>query len=632
MDNLGLVLRISAPIARGCDHVMNKLLRNPVLLTIFFYQLSLFTNNSLAQNDSLNDTSEITRISGIEIEGAKAISEKKIRESIATEFPSIKPWAKKPEFDEEVLKDDMLRIKSLYANNGYYGASARYQLKLNKKENTVDIKILIKEGEPVILTVFELIYQEQVDDKTKTQISKSVPLKVNDVFSAKKYEATKGVVSKYLSDDGYPMAKIKGEALVSRKERWAKATYRINPGPLYRFGSVRIEGNVKAKNSLIQRGISYKKGEIYSEQKIDDTQSKIFQLGLFRSVLIDAIFNEDNKTADTVIKLSERDFGTVKIGGGFGTEDKLRGQVVWTQRNLFGSGRTLQTSAKASFITQRFQTELIQPYIVGLGSQLSTSLNIARDEVPSFKGTTLLNATTVRKSFKKYYSTFGSFNVQYSKIDSSTTRTPQEQSSDNVFLTFFNFGLDRIATDNPLNPTRGTSLSVGLESSFRALASDVNYLKGIIDLRGYRTFSDIVFAKRLSLGVIQPFGSTGTFDVPVFKRFFAGGSTSMRGFPFQQLGPLARNDDPLGGNTLLIGSFEARYPIYKSLGGVVFFDYGNVFARQWNFKLDELKYAPGAGLRYNTIIGPVRFDVGYALNPEPGIRRIQFWISIGQAF
>lgn len=106
----------------------------------------------------------------------------------------------------------------------------------------------------------------------------------------------------------------------------------------------------------------------------------------------------------------------------------------------------------------------------------------------------------------------------------------------------------------------------------------------------------------------------------------------MRGFPFQKLGPLNRNNDPLGGNSLLIGSFEVRYPIYKGLGGVAFFDYGNVYARQWNFKLDEIKYAPGAGLRYDTIIGPIRFDVGYALNPEPGIKRLQFWISIGQAF
>jgi len=106
----------------------------------------------------------------------------------------------------------------------------------------------------------------------------------------------------------------------------------------------------------------------------------------------------------------------------------------------------------------------------------------------------------------------------------------------------------------------------------------------------------------------------------------------MRGFPFQKLGPLDDSNDPLGGNSLLVGSFEVRYPIYGDFGGVTFLDYGNVYTEEWSFDLADIRYAPGVGLRYDTLIGPVRFDVGYALNPEPGIRRIQFFISIGQAF
>jgi len=151
-------------------------------------------------------------------------------------------------------------------------------------------------------------------------------------------------------------------------------------------------------------------------------------------------------------------------------------------------------------------------------------------------------------------------------------------------------------------------------------------------LRGFKALSNVVFAKRISIGVIQPFGSTETLDIPIFKRFFAGGSNSMRGFPFQKLGPLNRKDEPLGGNSLLIASFETRFPLYKDLGGVIFFDYGNVYTKQWDFGFGDIKYAPGIGLRYNTLIGPIRFDVGYALNPEPGINRFQYWISIGQAF
>jgi outer membrane protein assembly factor BamA len=113
---------------------MYTLLRNSLLLAIFFYNLALFSNNTLAEDSPLNDNSTAIRISGIKIKGADAISTEKIKESIATEFPSLKPWIKKPEFDEEVLKDDMLRIKSLYANNGYYDATAEYKLKLNERK------------------------------------------------------------------------------------------------------------------------------------------------------------------------------------------------------------------------------------------------------------------------------------------------------------------------------------------------------------------------------------------------------------------------------------------------------------------------------------------------------------------
>ncbi len=611
---------------------MTKAIGPSSTILLFFFTFLFFSIPSFSNDDSGNDDSDTIRISKIKINGNKDISTKKIKENIATETPSIKPWVKKPEFDEEILKDDIMRIQSLYNNNGYYDAKVEYELEYNKEGNMVDITIKIDEGKPVILTEFNLDYQKIIGEKTGNKILKLIPIKVNKVFSADKYENTKNVILDVLSDEGYPKAEIKGEALVDRKKKWAKASFIINPGLLYRFGSTSIEGNDKVKKKLITREILYKKGDIFSESKIDDTQAQIFQLGMFRSVLIDTLYNDEEEFVDIVIRVSERKFGSVKIGAGFGTEDKLRGQIIWTQRNLFGTGRTLRTSAKASFITQRLETELIQPYIIGRNSEFSTLLNLSRDDVPSFKGTSLRNTTRLSKSFKKIYNAFGSFNIQYSKIESSTKRTPEEESLNNVFLTFFNFVFDRSTVNNVLDPTRGSFISLGLEPSFRALASDVNYLKGIIDLRGYKSISEIVFAARLNIGVIQPFSPTGTFDIPIFKRFFAGGSNSMRGFPFQKLGPLNNEGDPLGGNSLIVGSLETRFPIFKDLRGVVFFDYGNIYAKEWDFRLGDLKYAPGVGLRYDTPIGPIRFDVGYALNPEPEFSRTQFWISIGQAF
>lgn len=575
---------------------------------------------------------EMVRISKIKIKGAKALTKQEIEQSIGTEFPSIKFWVKKPEFSEEVLKDDMIRIKRLYASRGYYDAEASYKLKFNKDGTRVEIIIKIVEGKPVKLTSLDIEYDGEVSEKTKKDIKKAIPLKVNKNFSPNAYQQTKGVISEILSNEGYPKADVEGEALVNRKEKWAKAKFVIKPGLIYKFGTTTVEGNEKVESYIILREASFKQGEIYSLKRLNETQANIFQLGLFRSVVIDPVYNEKEQIADVKIVVKERKQGSVKVGFGFGTEDKLRGQVIWTKRNFFGGGRRLEVSGKASFITQRLETSVIQPFILGRDSELTGSLNFQRDDVPSFEGESFLTTGQVQKDFAQYYSTFGSFNIQLSKVRRSAASNAEDQRRENFFLTFFNMGIERDTTDSILNPTRGFVVSTGLESSFRALASDVNYLKGTVEVRGYKRLLDIVLAKKLTAGVIQPFGSTGTFDIPIFKRFFAGGSTSMRGFPFQKLGPLDRDGDPLGGNTLIVGSFEVRYPIYGNFGGVAFFDYGNVFPGQWAFMLNDLKYAPGAGLRYDTIIGPVRFDVGYALNPERGIRRVQFFISIGQAF
>jgi outer membrane protein insertion porin family/translocation and assembly module TamA len=359
---------------------------------------------------------------------------------------------------------------------------------------------------------------------------------------------------------------------------------------------------------------------------------RIFQLGLFRSVVIDTNFDDDKETVDTVITVAERKLGTVKIGVGYGTEDLFRGQIIWTQRNLFGGGRSLDVAGKFSFLTQRAEAVFTQPYIIGGGSDFKETFSLYRDDFPSFTSENMINSAKVSKSFGGIYNAFGSFNLQVSQLSDLSDATREFIERDDFFLTFFDFGIARNTTDNILNPKRGTVAAANLESSFRTLGSDVNYIKALVELRGYQELSKVVLAKRFSLGVIQPYGSSGTFDVPIFKRFFAGGSTTMRGFPFQELGPLDDNEDPVGGNSFLLGSLEIRFPIYKDFGGVVFLDYGNVYQKEFDFKLDEIKYAIGTGLRYNTLVGPLRVDLGYTLNPEPGIGRFQLFLSIGQAF
>ena len=128
--------------------------------------------------------------------------------------------------------------------------------------------------------------------------------------------------------------------------------------------------------------------------------------------------------------------------------------------------------------------------------------------------------------------------------------------------------------------------------------------------------------------------------MPFSRKFFLGGATSVRGWGRYELSPLSESGLPIGGNSMFEYSLEGRERLIGSFGAVLFFDTGNVWANSWDIRLNDLRYAVGPGLRYQTPVGPIRFDFGYQLNPIPGLivngtpqsRRWRIHFSIGQAF
>ena len=157
-------------------------------------------------------------------------------------------------------------------------------------------------------------------------------------------------------------------------------------------------------------------------------------------------------------------------------------------------------------------------------------------------------------------------------------------------------------------------------------------LKAVLEGRTYLPVRDCVLALRLRLGTLEPFGGSEQTDVPLVSRFYSGGSTSVRGFAFQKLGPLDEDGDPLGGLSLAEGSAELRFPIWRRLSGVVFVDAGRVALDSSNIGGGDFYYSTGAGLRVRTPLGPLRLDYGFLLNPPSGIDRSRLYISVGHAF
>ena len=158
------------------------------------------------------------------------------------------------------------------------------------------------------------------------------------------------------------------------------------------------------------------------------------------------------------------------------------------------------------------------------------------------------------------------------------------------------------------------------------------------EVRGYVPIgSRFVWANRLGSATLA---GPSAASIPFYKRYFVGGSSSVRGWGRYQVSPLTPSGEPIGGRTMLEVSTEARFGIRNKLGAVLFVDGGNAWEGPFEARFSELRWAAGPGIRYDTPIGPVRFDLGIQLNPIDGLvlegnpekRKWRVHFSIGQAF
>jgi outer membrane protein assembly factor BamA len=205
-------------------------------------------------------------------------------------------------------------------------------------------------------------------------------------------------------------------------------------------------------------------------------------------------------------------------------------------------------------------------------------------------------------------------------------------------LSAIEVGFERNTSGRPLDPRTGYVTSVHLERAGGVLGGSFRYTELVLEGRKYFEFGQrAVWGNRIRVGTL---GSADISRIPFFKRYFLGGSTSLRGWGRYEVSPLSGSGLPIGGRSMLEASSEVRIRLTRKLSAVGFIDAGNVWTDDWQFQLDGLRYAIGPGLRYDTPIGPVRVDFGKQLNPIPGLlingvpeeRTWRVHFSIGQAF
>ncbi|MBI5290708.1 MAG: BamA/TamA family outer membrane protein, partial [Chloroflexi bacterium] len=369
-------------------------------------------------------------------------------------------------------------------------------------------------------------------------------------------------------------------------------------------------------------------------------QRRIRRLGFFREARLDPLHPEVKESVkDLILRVEEGKPGSVEFGVGYGDVERFRGSFEVGHRNLFGTGRQATLRAEGSSIEQKYTLGYKEPWVLGSAWDGRVSLVDLIEDKISFERRTLGTIAGVEKSFgEKIRSSvlYQYEDVSLSNVQPEAVLTPEDTGKTQVATINPSLAVD--LRDDPFNPTAGAFYSATFREAAKMLGAKPQFVK--VSLQGnwfYSPVRSIVLAGAWRGGMAQNFGEST--DVPIFERFFVGGRSTVRGYDQERLGIPGetieyRNGEwiPTGGNLMMVMNGEVRIGLTSGLGMVLFVDSGNVWRKIEEFAASDLRSTAGAGLRYNTPVGPLRLDLGCKLDQEIGEDRCVLHFTLGHAF
>ncbi len=601
-------------------------------------------------------------VGSVELRGVSALDPSDVFGVMETKRPSIIPFTADPVYDVTTLREDIARIEALYSSRGYPDARVtRASAEVDQDARKAAIVITIDEGEPqragqVSFAGFGDVPPDDLDHVVRNVgYTPGAPLQV--------------AWAERIRDDSRYLLRNLGHARATVEitehdagDRVVDLTFTAVPGPVLRIGEIEVAGLAAVDEAVVRRQLAFAAGDIYRQSLIDDSERALRALDLFDFVYVEP--RRDEIVDDTVpvrVTVAEARHRRVDMSVGYGTEEQARAQASWRNVNLGGGGRTLGIEGRASSLEWGTRVSALEPYVFSRHLSLGVTGHWWYENEPIYQMRTYGGNATLtwqddtrdasrgRGALSSVALTFLNDFTRYSVSDFAledpsyraqliTLGLDPETGEGEGTLVGLRLQLQRSSVLNPLDARQGQAFTFAVERAGGGLPGDFTYTEFAGDVRAYRTISrGVVLAARARGAVIDP-GGNG--NVPFFKRYFLGGSTSLRGWGRYDVGPLTDSGLPVGGLALFESSVEARVPVTESLWLVGFVDAGDVWRTRSDVDFGTLRVNAGPGIRYATPIGPVRLDFGYQLTPidglvvrgKPEARHWRIHLSIGQAF
>jgi translocation and assembly module TamA len=461
-------------------------------------------------------------------------------------------------------------------------------------------------------------------------------VKAGDPVVAQQVIAGGSALTVALGELGFAQAKLGNQDIVIDHEtHLATLTLPVNPGPVARFGVIRVSGQPPFSARHVALIARFKAGDRFERSKLDDLRRALIATSLVANADVHIVPAGDGRTVDVDVSLEPAPSHTIAGELGYGTGQGVRVEASWTDRNFFNPEGALTLRGVLGTSEQLAGVQFRRSNFLQRDQVFNLQTTISHQKFDAYEARTVDLAGYIERqsNFIWQKAWTWSYGGELLATDENGVFSDAGLKDTRTFLIAAlpaSLGYD--GSDNLLDPTRGFRLSGRLSPEVSLHGGSFTYARSQIDASAYHPIAaGVVVAGRIRLGSI--FGA-GVYDIAPSRRFYSGGGGSVRGYGYQQLGPKDMDGDPIGGRGLAEFGLETRIRL-KQFGGnfgvVPFFDGGTLSTRQWP-DFARWRFAAGLGVRYYSSFGPIRIDVGVPLNRQKGDGPVAVTVSLGQAF
>ncbi len=522
------------------------------------------------------------------------------------------------------IRDDVSEFVGALRSFGYYSPNITYHIR--DEEDPVQVVFEVFTGPEFLIKEVNFISLDPEKEIEPPQPQELGLVPGQRIRSARVKEST-GKLDSHLRKIGFPFPRSRiDEVIIDHADHSATIFLAFEPGPRAFFGKAEITGLERVEPDFILEKIPWDEQDEFQAPKMDDLRRELTATGLFSIVEVNHAreLEEDHKLP-MHIWVRERPPRTARAGIGYQSDLGLEFRLGWMHRNLFGRGENLDLSLKLSEIDRSLESAYTIPSFLRPDQSLTLRAGYVEEFLDAFDSTGVLTSAMIERRLTEELSVGAGVGYRLARVE-------QFDETSDLGLLFFPGDLLYDNRDDVLNPSQGLRFNLRLIPFLDTLDFNSRFLKSFASLNNYFEIlpdKRIIFANRVAYGAI---GAESLGRVPPDERFYAGGGGSIRGYPFQMVGPL-EDDEPIGGLSLIEINTELRFMVTRNSGIVLFLDGGQAYRNAYPDLTENLLWGTGLGYRYHTDFGPLRVDVAVPLNRRKDIDDVfQFYISLGQAF